>query len=91
MIITANTPEPGRARQDVEFISYDKILNDLDFYGNDLAGGECDVPGIIVRNVPPEVRREVRNAYYNPEHSSTAILLRLMRRAGANNAVQRYT
>ena len=67
-----------------------EILNDLDFYGNDLAGGEGDVPGIIVRNVPPEVRREVRNAHYNLGHPSTATLLRLMRRAGANDAVQRY-
>ena len=56
------TPEPGRARQDVEMIPREEILNDLDFYGNDPAGGEGDVPGIIVRNVPPEVRREVRNA-----------------------------
>ena len=71
-------------------IPREEILNDLDFYGNDLAGGEGDVPGIIVRNVPPEVRREVRNAHYNLGHPSTATLLRLMRRAGANDAVQRY-
>ena len=71
-------------------IPREEILNDLDFSGNDLAGGEGDVPGIIVRNVPPEVRREVRNAHYNLGHPSTATLLRLMRRAGANDAVQRY-
>ena len=53
-------------------IPREEILNDLDFYGNDLAGGEGDVPGIIVRNVPPEVRREVRNAHYNLGHPSTA-------------------
>ena len=83
------TPEPGRARQDVDVIPRKEILNDLDFYGNDLAGGEGDVPGIIVRNVPPEVRREVRNAH-NLGHPSAATLLRLMRRAGASDAVQRY-
>ena len=71
-------------------IPREEILSDLDYYGNDLAGGEGDVPGIIVRNVPPEVRREVRNAHYNLGHPSTATLLRLMRRAGANDAVQRY-
>ena len=70
----------------------EEIFNDLDFYCNDLAGGEGegDVQGIIVRNVPTEVRREVRNAHYNLGHPSTATLLRLMRRSGANDAVQRY-
>ena len=83
-------PEPGQPRPDVEMVPREEILNDLEFYGNDLAGGEGDVPGIIVWNVPPEVRREVRNAHYNLGHPSTATLLRLMRRAGANDAVQRY-
>ena len=83
-------PEPGHDRPDAEMIPREEILTDLEYYGNDLAGGEGDIPAIIVRDVPPEVRREVRNAHYNLGHPSTATLLRLMRRAGANEAVQRY-
>ena len=65
-----------------------EIPNDFDLYGNDFAGGKGDMPGIIVRNVLPEVRREVRNARYNLGYPSRATLLRLMRRAGANDAVR---
>ena len=38
-------PEPGQVHQDVEMIPREEILSDLDYYGNDLAGGEGDVPG----------------------------------------------
>ena len=34
----------------------EEILNELDFWGNDLAGGEGDIPAVIARDVPPEVR-----------------------------------
>ena len=68
----------------------EEILNELDFWGNDLAGGEGDIPAVISRDVPPEVRREVRNAHYNLGHPSTSTLLRLMKRANASDAVMRY-
>ena len=82
-------PPAGVAR-DEEMIPREEILREQDFWGNDLAGGEGDVPAVIVRDVPPEIRREVRNAHYNLGHPSTATLLRIMRRAGASDAVQRY-
>lgn len=41
-------------------------------------------------DVPAEVRREVRNAHYNLGHPSTAVLLRIMRKAGASADAQRY-
>ena len=68
----------------------EEILNELDFWGNDLAGGEGDIPAVIARDVPPEVRREVRNAHYNLGHPSTSTLLRLMKRSNASDAVMRY-
>ena len=66
------------------------MLGETDLQGNDLAGGEGEVPLAILRETDPAIRREVRNAHYNLGHPSTATLLRIMRRAGASDAAQRY-
>ena len=66
------------------------MLDEENFHGNDLAGGEGDVPLAIMRETDPVVRREVRNGHYNLGRPSTATLLRIKRRSGASDAAQRY-
>ena len=66
------------------------MLDEENFHGNDLAGGEGEVPIAIMRETDPVVRREVHNARYNLGHPSTATLLRIMRRSGASDAAQRF-
>ena len=66
------------------------MLDEENFHGADLAGGEGEIPLAIMRVTDPVIRREVRNAHYNLGHPSTATLLRIMRRSGASDAAQRY-
>ena len=78
-------PDGGSDGPDVEMVPVPGAAE-----ADDLAGGEDDVPENIRLATTPEVRREVRNAHYNLGHPSTETLLRLMRKAGASDEVQRY-
>ena len=80
------TPRP----RELEREEFPTMLDEENFHGADLAGGEGEIPLAIMRVTGPVIRRDVRNAHYNLGHPSTATLLRIMRRSGASDAAQRY-
>ena len=62
------TPRP----RELEREEVPTMLDEENFHGADLAGGEGEIPLAIMRATEPVIRREVRNAHYNLGHPSTA-------------------